>query len=78
MSLGEEVEVKKVGAHHPKDIQITQKEKRQNRSFCVTWFERKDWLMARLVKKSLFCFPCLLFRGDTAWTEQGVAELLFQ
>ena len=27
MSLGEKVEVKKVGAHHPKDIQITQKEK---------------------------------------------------
>ena len=50
MSLGEKVEVKKVGAHHPKDIQITQKEKLQNRSFCVTWFERKDMLMASLAK----------------------------
>ena len=27
MSLGKKVEVKKVRAHHPKDIQITQKEK---------------------------------------------------
>ena len=26
MSLGEKVELKNVGAHHPKDIQITQKE----------------------------------------------------
>ena len=28
MSLGEKVEVKKVVTHHPKDIQIAQKEKR--------------------------------------------------
>lgn len=75
MSLEEKLEVKKAGAHHPNDIHITQKDKRQNRSFCVTWFQRKDWLTASLAKKSLFCFPCLLFGGDTAWTQQGIVDL---
>ncbi|XP_041842116.1 zinc finger MYM-type protein 1-like isoform X2 [Melanotaenia boesemani] len=71
----EKLEVKKLGAHHPKDLKMSQKDTRQNRSFCVSWFQRKEWLTASQAKKSLFCFPCLLFGGDTAWTEQGVVDL---
>lgn len=26
-------------------------------------------------KKSVFCFPCLLFGGDAAWTRSGVTDL---
>lgn len=77
MSLEEKMEVKRLGTHRPNDVEITQKDKRQNRKFCVRpiWFQRKDWLTASVAKHSLFCFPCLLFGGDTAWTQQGIVDL---
>ena len=76
MSDAEKLEVKRLEAHHPKDIIITQHNKGHKRKFCVTWFERKAWLTASVAKSSLFCFPCLLFGGgDTAWTQQGVVDL---
>ena len=75
MSLEEKKEIKRLGAHRPKDVQIKQKDTRQNRSFGVSWFERKDWLTASVARSALFCFPCVLFGGDTAWTQQGVVDL---
>lgn len=45
MSLEEKVEVKRLRPNHSNDVQITQRDKLQNREFCVTWFQRKDWLM---------------------------------
>ena len=27
------------------------------------------------IKQALFCFPCLLFGGETAWTKIGVTDL---
>ena len=75
MSFEEKNEIKRLGAHRPKDVQIKQKDTRQNRSFGVSWFERKDWLTASVARSALFCFPCVLFGGDTAWTQQGVVDL---
>ena len=71
------MEVKRLGAHHPNDAQITQKDKQQNCNFCVTWFQRTDWLTASVAGNSLFCFPCLLFGGDTVWTQQGIVDLKY-
>ena len=31
--------------------------------------------LASVAGNSLFCFPCLLFGGDTAWTQQGIVDL---
>ena len=75
MSLEEKLEVKRLGAYHPNDVKITQKDKRPNHNFCVPRFERTDWLTASVARNSLFCFPCLLFGGDTAWTQQGIVDL---
>ena len=61
-------------AHHPNNVQITQKDKRKNRNFCVAWFQRTDWLTSSVERNSLLCFPCLLFGGDTAWTQQGIVD----
>uniref|UniRef100_H3BEE8 HAT C-terminal dimerisation domain-containing protein n=1 Tax=Latimeria chalumnae TaxID=7897 RepID=H3BEE8_LATCH len=35
----------------------------------------KKWLCGSASKKSLFCFPCLLFGGEVAWTQTGVNDL---
>ena len=73
MSMQEKVEIKRLGAHHPK-INLTQKDA-QNRTFCPSWVQKKEWLTASVAKNALFCFPCLLFGGETAWTQQGVVDL---
>lgn len=46
MSLEKKLEVKRFGADKLKDILIQQKEKYQNLSFSVAWFQQKDWLTA--------------------------------
>ena len=39
------------------------------RNFQESWYSRKDWLCASEVRKSLFCWPCLLFNSkSTTWT----------
>jgi hypothetical protein len=36
---------------------------------------KHDWLCGCDVKNALFCFPCLLFGDDVAWTRTGVTDL---
>ncbi|KAJ4447908.1 hypothetical protein ANN_09917 [Periplaneta americana] len=38
-------------------------------------YAKRLWLRGCEQNKSLFCFPCLLFGGDAAWTRSGVADL---
>uniref|UniRef100_H2ZT00 DUF4371 domain-containing protein n=1 Tax=Latimeria chalumnae TaxID=7897 RepID=H2ZT00_LATCH len=33
------------------------------------------WLCGSASRKSLFCFPCLLFGGELSWTQTGVNDL---
>ncbi|XP_018328999.1 zinc finger MYM-type protein 1 isoform X3 [Agrilus planipennis] len=35
-----------------------------------------SWICGCNKKNALFCFPCLLFGGDKAWTEVGVKDLV--
>ena len=42
MPYEEKLEVKRLGPHRPKDIKITQRDARQNRKFCATWFEKRE------------------------------------
>uniref|UniRef100_H3B1F8 HAT C-terminal dimerisation domain-containing protein n=1 Tax=Latimeria chalumnae TaxID=7897 RepID=H3B1F8_LATCH len=43
--------------------------------FTMAWYEKKKWLCNSASRKSLFCFPCLLFGGEVAWTQTGVNDL---
>ena len=46
------------------------------RSFQESWYSRKNWLCASEVRKSLFCWPCLLFNSkSTAWTYTGYVNM---
>jgi hypothetical protein len=41
LSIKEELEIKKLGAHQPRDFKLQQSGKNQNRSFSTSWFEKK-------------------------------------
>ena len=46
------------------------------RNFQEFWYSRKDWLCASEVRKSLFCWPCLLFNSkSTTWTYTGYVNM---
>jgi len=34
-----------------------------------------EWSCGCEIKQTLFCFPCLIFGGETAWTKIGVTDL---
>ena len=63
-----------LGPDHP-NVNIVQCHKSQQRRFNETWYEKKGWLTASTSKSSLFCFYCLLFGGDDAWTRNGVRDM---
>ena len=45
------------------------------RTFLSTWFDKKSWLTACDERKSLFCFCCLLFGGESLWTNKDCNDL---
>ena len=71
----EKLEIKRLGAHQPRDIAITQAAGKVNRGFNVEWFVKKKWLTISIQKTALFCFPCLLFGGDGTWSRTGYKDL---
>uniref|UniRef100_H3ARG5 DUF4371 domain-containing protein n=1 Tax=Latimeria chalumnae TaxID=7897 RepID=H3ARG5_LATCH len=49
--------------------------KEYTRKFTTALYEKKKWLCGSASRKSLLCFPCLLFGGEVAWTQIGVNDL---
>lgn len=43
------------------------------RKFQTVWYTKYPWLTGSRTKKKLFCYYCLLFRGDGKWSREGVA-----
>ena len=66
----EQLEIKRLGPYQPRDINIFQKDSRKLRTFSSTWFDKKSWLTACDERKNLFCFCCLLFGGESLWTNK--------
>ena len=75
LPLEEKLEIKRLGPHRPTDLIIIQEGKDKNWSFNQEWFQRKTWLTGSSSKKALYCFPCLLFGGETVWTTTGFKDL---
>lgn len=78
LSLHDKVAIKRGGRPLP-DIQISQpgisNNKRYIRSFNSEWYQKKKWLCGCEVKNALFCFPCLLFGGDSTWSKDGFTNI---
>lgn len=79
MSVEDQKLVRGIGPHQPEDIVITQTVKKGDktglRHFHPTLFKDVSWLTASEEKKSLFCFPCLLFGGEKTWTHAGYKDI---
>ena len=78
LSLHEKVAVKKRG-RSTSNIPISEpgisSNKKYIRSFYSEWCQRKSSLCGCEVKNVLFCFSCLLFRGDATLTEDGFRSI---
>lgn len=78
LSLSEKVQLKNKGRPTP-NILITQvgisKNKKYVRSFNTEWYEKIKWLCGCINKNALFCFPCLLFGGDSVWIQSGFTNI---
>ena len=78
LTLAEKVKIKSKGRHTP-DLSITSpgtsKGKVYIRKFNNDLYQKHDWLTGCNERNSLFCFPCLLFGGDSVWTNSGVQDL---
>ena len=76
LTFQEKVAIKQAGRPLP-EIKIVQEgvshNKKYIRSFNCDWYQRKTWLCGCEVKNALFCFPCLLFGGDSVWSKDGFA-----
>lgn len=78
-SYEEKVELKSKGRPLP-DITIEttgiSRGKTYKRQFNKDIYSKNNWICGCNKKNALFCFPCLLFAGDKAWTEVGVTDLV--
>ncbi|KAJ4441471.1 hypothetical protein ANN_11326 [Periplaneta americana] len=61
------------------DLNLTQASPSRNstyvRKFNNEIYAKHLWLCGCEQKNAVFCFPCLLFGGDAAWTRSGVTDL---
>jgi hypothetical protein len=46
------------------------------RKFHREIYSRNRWICGCKIKNSFFCFPCILFGGDSKWTKSGVNDLV--
>ncbi len=52
--------------------------KTRGRKFQESWYSKKGWLCASEMRKSLFCWLCLLFHpksGRSSWTHTGYVNM---
>lgn len=75
MKMEEKLQVKRLGPHQPVNCQVNSDQ--QGRKFQKVWFADVKWLTVSEEKKSLFCFPCLLFGGQRRdmWSRRGFTDL---
>ena len=41
----------------------------------MQWYNKKQWLCGCQETSALYCFPCLIFGGEPAWTDKGFTNL---
>ncbi|KAK4885247.1 hypothetical protein RN001_001518 [Aquatica leii] len=77
-SLTDKAEIKRLGRPTPNlnIIQSVSSKKRSfNRTFNRAIYNKHTWICGCEIKNALFCFPCLLFGGESSWTKTGFTDL---
>ena len=79
LTLAEKLQIKAKGRHCP-DLVVksgnvgTSNDKHYARKFNSKIYEKHQWLTG-LETNALYCFPCLLFGGESTWTKVGMKDL---
>ena len=78
LTLAEKLTIKEKGRHCP-DVVIkssaSSKGKRYSRKFNRDLYEKHNWLTGCSDTNALYCFPCLLYGGESVWTNVGFKDL---
>lgn len=60
-------------------LDITQRavsnKKVYKRRFNIDTYNKYSWLCGCTNTRKLYCFPCILFGGDAAWTQKGIDDM---
>ena len=79
LTLAEKLAMKKAGRHTP-DLNISKPGSSRGgsyvRKFNKNVYGEHNWLCGCSEKNALFCFPCLLYGGESVWTKTGVNDLI--
>lgn len=78
--LQEKLEIKKLGRPTPElnliqTINIKSGNRSVNRVFKRDVYEKHNWLCGCNSRNALFCFPCLLYGGESSWAKSGFTDL---
>ena len=82
LTLAEKLQIKAKGRHCP-DLVVKPGNvgtsngigKHYTRKFNWKIYEKHQWLTGCLETNALYCFPCLLFGGESTWTKVGMRNL---
>lgn len=79
LALEQKVEIKNIGRPTP-SLQMTGQQGKSKgynytRKFDEKVYKENSWICGCELTNKLFCFPCILFGGDKAWTEKGQNDL---
>ena len=80
LTKAEKLEVKEITVGRPTpNLKIEQRGANKNytftRKFSSDIYEKFNWLCGCEEVNAVFCFPCLWFGGNCAWTKLGVKDL---
>lgn len=78
-TFDEKIKIKTLGRPMP-DLKLIQVIKKKTRQFTRSFTNDTDtkynnWLCGCDKRNAVFCFPCLLFGGEMAWTKIGMTDL---
>ena len=78
LTLHEKIEIKRKGRPTPQlnfNETANSRGKPYFRKFNPSVYDKYLWVCGCEVTNAMFCFPCLLFGGETEWTNNGISKL---
>ena len=76
--MAEKIEIKAKGRHCQEltiEAPASSKGKQYTRKFNHDLYEKHKWLTGCTETNALYCFPCLLYGGEVAWTKVEIKDL---
>lgn len=56
-------------------LSLEYKEAKTLRKFQISWYSKFNWLAGSVVRNKLYCYICVLFRGENEWSIDGIPNI---